>query len=141
LTLPDAPINLVDVVAITNKDQIGLDWDNGDTMSGGTIAIDYRVSMATGLGSDTYVTIVENLVDTAYTMTSVTTGIWYVFKVQTRNAEGYGAYSSTVTILAAQEPDQPNAPSTVWTKDFVTVVFTEPTINGAAILSYTIYLR
>lgn len=44
-------------------------------------------------------------------------------------------------MLAAQEPDQPDAPTTVWTKDFVTVVWTEPVINGAAILSYNIFLR
>lgn len=45
------------------------------------------------------------------------------------------------TILAAQEPDQPAAPTTVWTKDFVTIVWTEPTINGADILSYNIQIR
>jgi hypothetical protein len=46
-----------------------------------------------------------------------------------------------VRILAAQEPDQPAAPVTVWTRDFVTIQWTEPVTNGAAILSYDIQVR
>jgi len=54
LTLPNVPINLVDIVTITNKDRIGLDWEGGDINAGGTHVIDYRIWIATGYGSQTY---------------------------------------------------------------------------------------
>lgn len=46
-----------------------------------------------------------------------------------------------MSALAAQPPEKPEAPITVWTHDFVTVYWTAPHDNGAPITSYTIYLR
>jgi len=35
--------------------------------------------------------------------------------------EGYGAFSSQISILAAARPSKPNAPTTTWIKDFVII--------------------
>jgi len=136
--LPDAPVSLADVEAVTNKDQIGLTWSEGAS-NVGTVVIDYKMWYAEQ--GEVFTVLAENIVPTDYTALALTTGVWYQFKVQARNAEGHGPLSNVVTILAAQEPDQPAAPTTVWTRDFVTIVWTEPTINGAEILSYNIQIR
>jgi hypothetical protein len=43
LSIPDAPINLVNVASLTTATSIGLTWTNG-TSNGGSAIIDYRVS-------------------------------------------------------------------------------------------------
>jgi hypothetical protein len=68
-------------------------------------------------------------------------GTTYYFKVQARNLEGYGSFSDEISALAAEVSSKPDAPVTVWSSDFVSVVWTEPDTNGAAITSYTIYIR
>ncbi len=40
--VPDAPLNLADVLSITNDAQVGLVWTNG-VSNGGTAVIDYVV--------------------------------------------------------------------------------------------------
>ena len=42
LTVPDAPINLVEVASLTKGTQVGLSWSEGE-MNGGADVIDYRV--------------------------------------------------------------------------------------------------
>jgi hypothetical protein len=80
-------------------------------------------------------------------------GTTYLFKVQARNSEGYGAFSNEVSILAAQPPDQPAIPTTTWVPanilhdhyenpiDNVVVNWSEPIANGAEITAYTLYFR
>ena len=41
--VPDAPISLSNVLAVTTAYQIGLDWDEG-AYNGGSAVLDYRVS-------------------------------------------------------------------------------------------------
>lgn len=70
------------------------------------------------------------------------TGESYDFKVQARNEEGYGYLSDPTTVLAASVPSQPDMPVTIWNNALsqVTIDWNEPSINGAAILSYSIYI-
>lgn len=135
MTLPDAPTDLANVESITNKDQIGMVWNEG-AANGGTPVIDYRIWYSASSGP--YEVLIANVQATEFTANPLTTGVWYSFKVQARNSEGYGDFSNIITVLAAQEPDKPDAPITVWTRDFVTVQWVEPVINGAAILSYNV---
>jgi hypothetical protein len=44
-TLPDAPFNLQNLVAVTDADSIGLSWFPGPS-NGGTPVIDYRITYA-----------------------------------------------------------------------------------------------
>jgi len=40
--VPDAPINLINVVSVTTANQIGISWSNG-VSNGGSVIIDYEV--------------------------------------------------------------------------------------------------
>jgi len=42
MTVPDAPINIVNVVTVTSATQIGLSWSAGPS-TGGSPIIDYRI--------------------------------------------------------------------------------------------------
>jgi len=43
LTVPDAPVNLANVVTITSATQVGLTWSPG-VNEGGTPLLDYRIT-------------------------------------------------------------------------------------------------
>jgi hypothetical protein len=58
LTVPTAPQTLVNNVAVTNKDQVGITWYEG-VQSSGTPVIDYRVWYTT-VDDDNYQILVSN---------------------------------------------------------------------------------
>lgn len=62
----------------------------------------------------------------SYTAVSLSTGTTYKFKVQSRNVYAYSDFSNEVSILAAQRPSKPDAPTTTWSNsaDQVTVTWT-----------------
>jgi hypothetical protein len=68
-------------------------------------------------------------------------GVTYSFKVEAHNSEGYSAYSSTVSILAAEVPETPSIPSTTVVESDVIIAWTAPDSNGSPISSYIIEIR
>ena len=58
--------------------------------------------------------ITEGINTQEYTVTGLTQGLTYKFKVQARNNYGFSVYSAEVTILAAQVPAKPNTPLTTF---------------------------
>ena len=77
-----------------------------------------------------------------YNATSLTEGSTYQFKVEARNAYGFSIFSNTVSILAAQVPDQPYpAPSTLWVPDNVIVSWSIPDSGGSPITGFKVLLR
>ena len=103
--LPDAPINLADEPAGTNAYQIGISWDEGP-YNGGSEVLDYRVSF-TELSANNFEVFSSNVVVKTETVTGLTPGLTYRFKVEARNIISYSEFSSHVDILAAQIPDAP----------------------------------
>lgn len=99
LTVPDAPVNLANVVTITSGSQIGLTWSPG-IGQGGTPLLDYRITFDQGNGN--FVQLVSGLTSTSYTVTGLTAGNTYQFKVQARNSFDYSDFSNVASILAAQ---------------------------------------
>jgi hypothetical protein len=81
--------------------------------NGGSIVIDYRVSFDNGTGT-TFYTLDSNIVTLPYIAKPLTVGVTYTFKVQSRNIFGYSAFSNGVSILAAQIPDKPATPITIF---------------------------
>ena len=53
----------------------------------------------------------------------------------------YGANSTATSILAAIMPSTPSAPVTSFSPDSVTIKWTAPASNGAAITAYIIQVR
>jgi hypothetical protein len=68
--------------------------------------------VAYGVQSGTYSTTLQGIVTTSYTVTGLTTGVTYKFKVLARNKYGVSLYSNEVIELAAQIPNKPLAPLT-----------------------------
>ena len=138
MTEPDAPINLANVPEITNGSQIGLEWEDGAS-DGGAEVLDYKITWDQGTNDQTV--LVEFLNALSYTVTGLTAGVTYAFKVQSRNRIGYSDYSTPVSILAAQGPDTPAAPSTSFIGDWLVVDWTAPASGGSPITAYRIQIR
>jgi hypothetical protein len=121
--------------------QIGITWEEA-SFNGGSEVIDYRIWYTTQ-EADSFEVLDAAITLEAFTAVSLTTGTTYKFKVQSRNVFDYSELSEEVIILAASKPSKPDAPVTTWSNDYdtVTVTWTEPEINGAAILTYTIQIR
>lgn len=100
--VPDAPVNLVNIVQIQQGNQITLSWSNG-VSTGGSVIIDYRILYDLGTGGNFYV-LQSGIVSTSYTVTGLILGTTYQFIVQSRNEVGYSSYSSVITVLAATIP-------------------------------------
>jgi hypothetical protein len=92
VTVPDAPINVANVASVTTGNQIGLTWSAG-LVTGGSPLIDYRILYDSGLGTNVDVELVSGLSATTYTVTGLTRGTTYKFKLQARNIYGYSANS------------------------------------------------
>jgi hypothetical protein len=74
-------------------------------------------------------------------VTGLTLGSTYNFKVQSRNTFGYSDFSTVLTVLAAQVPSQPAAPSTTFLTNTVQISWSPPATGGSAITGYYIYIR
>jgi hypothetical protein len=111
LLVPSAPVGLADNTGVTDASKIGITWRNGIS-TGGSPILDYRISYDQASGS--YVVLQSGVTTKSYT-TSVllTPGQTYKFKVEARNQVGYSQLSQSVSILCAQPPDQPGAPTVV----------------------------
>ena len=138
LTIPDAPVNLANAPLITRSNQIGITWQAG-AANGGTPVIDYRINF--DQGTDVFSIDVAGITATSYTKTGLTAGMTYKFKVEARNAFGYSDLSAAVTVLAAQEPATPSAPTTAVVGLYVRISWTAPSTNGSPITQYQILIR
>jgi hypothetical protein len=97
--VPDAPVNLQDMVHITSDSVIGISWQEGAS-NGDSPVLDYRVTYDQSTGN--YVMLVDGLAQTDYT-TDITLlpGQIYKFKVEARNTVGYSELSNELEILVA----------------------------------------
>lgn len=74
-------------------------------------------------------------------MTELTPGTTYTFKVQAKNSFGTSSYSEAKSILAAQQPDTPLAPTSSIEGSSVKFEWQEPFTGGSQITAYTIKIR
>jgi titin len=133
-SLPDAPVQFYNNIAVTASGTIGLTWSPG-AYDGGSPVIDYRISYHAG--SDPYVVLTTGVTASFYTASSLTANLIYTFKIEARNLIGYSAYSSEVAVRAAAKPSQPAAPlTTVVSNSGVTISWTPPNDGGSPITSY-----
>jgi hypothetical protein len=78
LTVPNEPTTLVDVPAVTNAIQVGLEW-TAPSENGGSAVIDYNVLYGEQTG--TYNNEIGGITTTTYTVIGLTTGTLYKFKI------------------------------------------------------------
>jgi len=97
--LPDAPIDLANVPLITTAYQIGLDWKEG-VYNGGSPVIDYRVTYKVSTAAN-FSPYKDGIVLSELTVTGLSPGVYYTFRVEARSLVGYSEFSSAITELAA----------------------------------------
>jgi hypothetical protein len=101
LNHPDAPLNLQNNIEVTWGTTIGLEWDEGDTNSGGIPVLDYTI-MSKNSVTNTYAERQVGVEATSITLDGFNLGTVYTFKVKSRNALDFSLdYSNEVEILAA----------------------------------------
>lgn len=120
-----------------------MSWSQGSE-NGGTPVIDFNIQYKPlgGVFSDLALAITTQ----TYTAIGLDRGISYTFKVQARNAYGTGLYSSEVTILAAQVPDAPEAPTTRISGPLehgpnVVIEWNPESDGGSPITGYKVYIQ
>jgi hypothetical protein len=74
-------------------------------------------------------------------VTGLTKGKTYAFRVQARNSYGLSDPSSVLSVLAAQIPAIPSAPTTTVSGTNVIVRWTAPDNGGSVITAYSILIR
>lgn len=112
-------------------------------MDGGSEIVDYTIAYGKATGSYTATIKTTSNSPTSYTVTGLTVGETYKFKVLASNVRFDSLYSNEVTELAAQMPDRPNAPTTYIkdTNKTLTIQWASPNIQGNALIAYKITIK
>jgi hypothetical protein len=138
VTVPDAPINLIENVLLRGVTQIGLLWEEG-AHNGGTTVLDYQFHFDDGTAG--YVQLAIEIELTQFLVTSLTNGQHYKFKVLARNAFGISAFSQEVQIICAYHPDPPTNIITTNYNDEVIITWDEAISNGLPLQAYNIHIQ
>ena len=85
--------------------------------------------------------LISGLLTRSYVATSLNVGSIYQYKVRSRNAFGFSEFSEPVSILAAEVPNKPDAPTTTFDRTVVKVDWIEPFDQGSPITGYRILVR
>jgi hypothetical protein len=75
-----------------------------------------------------FITLETGIQYTKYTALNLIPGTIYTFTISARNIQGYSFESNAVSILAAQEPDAPIAPTTTVNQYYVDISWIEPNL-------------
>jgi len=110
ITSPDAPTSLAENTLLRSPTTLGIKW-TAPSFTGGTSIIDYRINIAEVDGN--FAVLATGVVSTLYTVTSLTSGVTYQFKIEARNSYGFSVYSDILTLLCAYKPEAPSAPTTL----------------------------
>ena len=122
--------------AVTTKSVIGFSWSDGAS-NGGTNVIDYRITYDQSTGN--FITLATGVTAKSYATTvALTSGRTYKFYIEARNTVGYSQPSVTFSILAAQVPDQPRYPDTVFNGLSVTISWPIPFDGSTPIPAYVV---
>jgi len=138
-TLPAAPTSLFANLSGLN---INLSWTAPSNNGGATIT-DYAVQYASSSSSyATWVQVNDGVSSaTSATITGLTFGQSYIFRVAAINRVGGGAISSSTSpLLFAAVPSAPSAVSGTITSNSIDLSWSTPQSNGSNIIDYTIQI-
>ena len=134
-TVPGAPTGVAGTAAYSS---VAVTW-TAPASNGGSAVTDYVVQYRLGTGG-TWTTFADGTsTATSATVTGLTGGSAYYFRVAAVNVIGQGSYSSTssaVTPLTPAVPSTPAAPTCVPSSGQLAVSWVAPAANGSAITSY-----
>jgi len=132
-TVPDAPTALTPTVGNT---QVSLTWTA--PANNGSAITDYRVEYKTAAASTWDVFADGTSTTAAATITSLTNGVTYNFRVSAINSIGTGATTSTASATPASLPDVPTNLAVTRGNASVALAWTAPAGNGSAITDYKV---
>ena len=138
-TTPGTPTS---VLVTRGNAQVSLSW-TAPTSNGGNAIIQYRVQYAPEGGDDysTWSSSISTLsTSTSYTVTGLTNGTSYKFRVVAANSAGNGTYSSASdAVIPFTTPGVPTSVMTTAGNAQVSLSWTAPTSNGGdAVTDYAI---
>lgn len=139
-TVPDAPTNLVGTHGNTLVD---LSWNTPLNDGGNPILyyfVEYKLdSLLVPPGSWSGITGITGT--TTYTVTSLTNGTLYDFRVSAVNSIGIGAHSNIIQVTPSTVPDAPVLTVSSCQNLSVPLTWTDPSNGGAPITSFTLRYR
>lgn len=112
ITNPDAPMNLLEDSTYRDSSTLGLKWDEGFQDGGNTIT-QFVLSMKEEGGSYSVIQSGLSVPVGQTTVSGLTFGTTYIFKVQASNDFGLSEDSTELSLLCAYIPVAPAAPTTV----------------------------
>jgi titin len=138
-TVPDPPTTLGRVYA--DGTMITIDWE-APTFTGGIPITDYKVVWDYASGGSDYDEIASTTTnDRLYTQDSnIIGGMTYSFKVIATNSIGDSDPSEALSVIAAQTPATPDAPTKKSADTTqITIQWTPPNSRGSPISEYEVY--
>jgi titin len=136
LTVPDAPTSLMGSAGDT---QVALTW-SAPTSDGGSAITDYVVELSADSGTNWSPFSDGTSTATGATVTGLTNGTAYIFRVAAINEAGTGAYSTdSGPLTPATTPDAPTSVSGTAGNTEVSLTWSAPAIDGgSAITDYEV---
>ena len=134
--VPGAPTNLI---ALSKQNgQVPLSWD-APSLDGGSPITNYIVQYGTDPNFATYITLTPNPTSVSATITGLTNGTLYYFRVIAQNANGSGPFSAPASATPSTVPGAPTGLTATSNENAQsTLSWTAPTSNGG--LDITGYL-
>jgi uncharacterized repeat protein (TIGR02543 family) len=142
---PQGAASAVTTISATTGDSSALVTLSGSVTNGSTIT-GYTVQAYDSTGTavpGSTCTVTTSLTSGSCTVTGLTNGSEYTFKAVTNSTANASSVTSvesiaTLAVIPAKAPDAPTGVTTTAGTGKITVAWTEPTDNGAAITSYTV---
>ncbi|MBT3248771.1 MAG: hypothetical protein HN361_07965, partial [Actinobacteria bacterium] len=129
-TIPDAPTGLA---ATTGDQQVALSW-SAPADDGGASVSGYDVEVSSDAGAS-WVTALAGHGSVSATVTGLTNGVEYVFRVAAVNAAGTGSTSTTATATPAGAPAAPTGLAAAAGEGTADLSWSAPADDGGASVS------
>lgn len=126
--------------ATSTNTQIVLLWTalTGNSAGGSSVTItNYFLEWDQGTNTWVSLTTINAL---TFTKTGLTGGTTYQFRITAINAYGSGTTSSILSVIAAQAPATPSAPTVAVSGIYVSISWTAPASNFATIDAYRVLI-
>jgi hypothetical protein len=137
-TLPNQLSAPVADISASSNTEIALSWTGvSGTAAGGVNVAVLGYVLEWDAGANTWATH-QSVAGTTAVSSGLTGGYTYQYRVAAQNKYGVGPYSDHLSIVAAQPPAAPGAPTSTLETSYIKIAWVAPFANHAAIDAYRI---